>query len=1041
MQPSTNAIRVEEKLLSSRVVWPDPSMSPVVLDPWWRWSLRNLDLFDGAVGEKLDAISGVENLTQGLALLSKASTGGELLPITGSSVADKIPWEALERRFIDASLPYHPVRADETVATVPKDRPGPLRVALLVGHEGPGREFDRNQELDILKNAFNSSAQVGARIVSSSSIATLDLAVVRSDTERSAFFAETDPHVVFYFGHGKAGSNPLLRVGPGSSGWLPLEQIAAYASNKHPFPASWVFIACSIGESPSRETGPAGPEAFRILARCGARTMLAMRARIRPKIARIVAASLIESLSAGTPLELAAATARKTARRARENENLTLIDWAAPAVWSTVVGRMPPQGAAIPPGFVAAKLTRAAADDPGVGLGAPDDSDGEVARRWSEERRIRLDVSTEDEASIAARLSKISAAIGAVSGRTSLFVRVKGGGSFTARMADWAGSVLPALNLSERETSLGKAVRRLVDHDLEGLESILGIPGAAVIFSSPPGRSDATAWDLIEGAGTDTTIVIGYSSVNQEFRDGWTPDRIKDEGAMQNAIDALRRYPETIALLSVLDGPANLGALSAITEEPIAAPVTAGLTISMPSGVVLTASARNAIRANLDAEIIKNAHRRAFEARRSIPALIESDDNFAAVRDLVGADAPELIVFVNALAAKWSDTWTEADWISLAYALEQARNRWSGLESWVLLKIANVLVARQTLRQAELWLDALETDDPELDAERQYLLSEVAKAGGTTKSQERMWKLARRALTRLEEAIAAKPNDTSLSAKYRDMRANLARLELYFNGDAEAARVILAAIVNELNGQPEAEVAGSIVATLRNLAECLFEFEPFRWSTEQRKEARSHLVRAALVAQRYELMALHAEAMYSAAKLDEGDKDWAAARDHLAATIESARSSGHAVCLRIAEMRVFWLNVHHEDGAFDFALFTARLRKLEVLESHAWAKRYAAQSRLWAARELDRSEDQAGMRVLLDRNIISFGPLQHLASNSDRRFIALSYAGLAFSEAATAQGEGIDQESWKVFMALDWAPKWVKDNNTDKPSEYWRRDT
>jgi hypothetical protein len=77
--------------------------------------------------------------------------------------------------------------------------------------------------------------------------------------------------------------------------------------------------------------------------------------------------------------------------------------------------------------------------------------------------------------------------------------------------------------------------------------------------------------------------------------------------------------------------------------------------------------------------------------------------------------------------------------------------------------------------------------------------------------------------------------------------------------------------------------------------------------------------------------------------------------------------------------------VHHEDGAFDFALFTARLRKLEVLESHAWAKRYAAQSRLWAARELDRSGDQAGMRVLLDRNIISFGPLQHLVSNSDRR--------------------------------------------------------
>jgi hypothetical protein len=80
---------------------------------------------------------------------------------------------------------------------------------------------------------------------------------VRSETERRAFFTASDPHVVFYFGHGIAGSRPAVRVGPGRRDWLPLEQLADYASDVHPFPASWVFIACSIGEALSREAGPA----------------------------------------------------------------------------------------------------------------------------------------------------------------------------------------------------------------------------------------------------------------------------------------------------------------------------------------------------------------------------------------------------------------------------------------------------------------------------------------------------------------------------------------------------------------------------------------------------------------------------------------------------------------------------------------------------------------------------------------------------------------------------------------------------------------
>jgi hypothetical protein len=227
-------------------------------------------------------------------------------------------------------------------------------------------------------------------------------------------------------------------------------------------------------------------------------------------------------------------------------------------------------------------------------------------------------------------------------------------------------------------------------------------------------------------------------------------------------------------------------------------------------------------------------------------------------------------------------------------------------------------------------------------------------------------------------------------------------------------------------------VAPSLVATLRNLAECLFEFEPFRSLGSDRAEARQHLVRAADVARRRGLDPLGAEAAYSMVKLDELENDWAAARDHLTKTIELARSAGHAVCQRIAEMRLFRLAVQHENAPFDNALFATRLRKLEFLESHVWAKRYAAQARVWAARELERAGDLSGMKLLLVRNIESFEPLTQMASNSDRQLVALSHAGLASAEA------GDNPESWTRFRRLDWSAAWIENHNAHDPSAYWR---
>jgi hypothetical protein len=451
----------------------------------------------------------------------------------------------------------------------------------------------------------------------------------------------------------------------------------------------------------------------------------------------------------------------------------------------------------------------------------------------------------------------------------------------------------------------------------------------------------------------------------------------------------------------------------------------------MPSGVVLAPSARATVAANLQGSDIEQAHRLAFEARRRIPPLIESEDTFAVVGDLVGARALELVEFVNALAAASADDWGEAEWLQLARVLEPAQDQWSALDPRILLEIAGALVRRQTLRQARPWLDELETEDPVIEARRLSLLSEIDKAEGTPQSQERMWRHARAALERIEQAAAS---DAGLRGDVRNMRSNIARLELYFSHNAEAAKAIFSDIIGELDNEDQAVVASSLTAALRNLAECLFEFEPYRSSREFYADSRSHLVRAVRIADRHALPALGAEALYSTAKLDEIENDWSSARDHLTAAAELARSAGHGVCQRIAEMRLFWLAVRHGQAPFDHALFSVRLRKLEFLESHAWAKRYAAQARLAAAHELDKSGDRAGMQSVLARNVASFEPLDQLSAGSDKRIVALSLAGLAALEPAGSNG------SWTKFKSLAWAPEWAETHHVIDPAAYWRGD-
>jgi len=313
------------------------------LPPWRFWGSKDFDLWDAAVGKRLSKIAQTRDLARTLEDFVGRAPIGALTIVTGKRAADVLPWEVFGNYFqYESSIErYRPVRV------LAPDQPWrlrafeeALRLLLVVGHEGPEAAFDADAQRERIAAALG---RLGTDTLAIFHCGT-DIPTLSLSTQPRAAWTETfrnvAPHIVIYFGHGRGGAAPALRFGPGPQDWVQLRDFTTDIATAGAFPPFWIFLACSLGESTPNSEVIAGPEAFRVLAAHGALTMLAMRARIRVDLAEIVAASVIESLGAGQSIESAAASARYAARTSRRDTGRDLLDWAAPAVWST---GQPPQ--------------------------------------------------------------------------------------------------------------------------------------------------------------------------------------------------------------------------------------------------------------------------------------------------------------------------------------------------------------------------------------------------------------------------------------------------------------------------------------------------------------------------------------------------------------------------------------------------------------------------------------------------------------------------------------------------------------------------
>jgi hypothetical protein len=1035
-------IRVRDGVLSAKVQWPDANWQETEIDgKLVRWFSQRIDLFERAAERRIASLKGCDGIAGGLWVLAEKADAGEIIPISGESIADHLPWEAFEAKFLNKAVVFHPVRVVPVQPVAPANIDAaarPIRVAFLVGHEGEGTEFDRHAAVQELIDVIKASEFTADTLNLAQNLLQLDL-VTASREDRRRFFQSNAPHVVFYFGHGKGGSNPSIGIGPGwkDKDWLPIKDIADDAAAAGVFPHSWIFLACSVGEpgspnaEPSLHSGPASPEAFRALAAHGAKAMLAMRARVRPDIARLVGASLLESISAGYPLELGAGLARKIARRSRINNNYCYLDWATPAVWSATPSVSPPKLSTVAPTILAAKLMRTEADDPGLGLSrlvGPN----ETAEAWQGLRRIRANAPGMKAPEILARCATIGGAFTARFGRPAVFIPTNDMLNFGQRLANWSKERLRGLDPDERASPLGGALVNLAKQDPAGLEQLLATPSMVLLLEDPPAADDAAAWSLLESAPNTSTVVIAVKSTNLVERADWHTEDLAMAQQVVAWDQLCQAFPRSMALFVALEMPVTAAAVRRLAEEALTDEAVAPFTVPMTSGVVMTGSAKREVRARLEAGAVAAAHTEVFKALERRPPQLESDNRFAPLRHLVGSNGEGLADYVTALIDRYEHRWVAADWLRLAQVLGPASERWSELPPRIILRIAGVLAELQLLSRAADWLDAIAVDEPLTNARRAHIQSEIAKAEGTPEGEERMWAEAARAEELLRGVLEVDPGNVEAIALLRNVLANRARLELYFHHNAEAAANLYRQLNPELASEDSQEAQLLRVVCLRNLAECLFEFSPFREQVESRLEARALLVAGEALAIQNGQNHVLCELLYSAAKLDEVLEDWHAAQDHLTRAANAATTAENWVCKAIAEMRLLMLRADHFDQPFDIGLFELRLQRLAFADSHAWARRFAALSRLWAARRLALSGNRDRARTLVQTNIASIRAPATLQAGGDRRVLAESYAGLDF-----LTPQEVADRPWSIFKAIPWAEDWLAQHGGNDREHYW----
>ncbi|MBX9778549.1 MAG: hypothetical protein K2Y71_29600 [Xanthobacteraceae bacterium] len=958
--------------------------------------------------EQLDELFDLKRAIEEICVVANEATA---FAVRGADFADRMTWEALplifdheERRPLFAPVrvhsttsPWRPERSEER-----------LRIVSLVGHPGRWTAFSFEKIEALIRQIYAELAAPQRELVDSPDN---PIVIDVSDAEPSAWTAQVGaarPHLVLYFGHGESTPNPRIQIS--LNDWIPLSDVAArIAATGIAFPPFWSFVACSLGES-SQSGGASvhGPAAFDILNRLGAVSMVAMRSPIRVSVAKVFLSDYLSRFISGNAPELAAAGARHVVFSSELVGTQGPHDWASAAVWSIAepIKRVTwgADDSAARTSDMALRLLRRSSQEESLGAAMLRNETFQKANIWRERRRVRIDLPLGSAKGSPLECAVLLEAARRQFGACPILIDVpEGGPSYAGRLKQWAQNLRMSLLPATDDATFAAAIGNLAIGAEDGLKGLLALPRAFVIFVSAPAKNDVM-WDIILSAPADTTVAVcqpeDVSGLPSDtwFRDG-TTDETQDSDQLINA--ALTVAPKSIAILAAEPRPIRAADLSAITGEP-ASPAVDGVLVRRESGsgLVLADRYRERTAALVGRSAIVAAHN---DLARYLSAGGQTSlawGDLAILRHLARAERwAELARAVNAFVETRHGT---VDWIGLARVLSTLPpEAFGAIYPEIYIEIGQRLVQLQDLEGAAIWLDrALPTRDVD-KARRASLLSEVWKGRNEPGARDEMWKEAEAAVALCKSELAGNPNFEPAERDLREHELQLARLKLYFRGDAQEARNVFERLLTDWEGDSRPEALRAICAAKRNLAECLFEFAPFKDDPAQRAIASKHLAEAGALCLEHRLSLEHrlteirCDILYSQAKLAEKEANIQGAINFLTDCAAEARQCSYEVAHRIADARRYWLEVRRQDRQWDAATFRAYQQPLDFLDWHLWAVRYGAQSRLWGARRFADSNAQEAACAALHRTREQYQRRAVLSGKSDKATLARACAGLA----------------------------------------------
>ena len=913
------------------------------------------------------------------------------------------------------------IRQTEADASPPQpaELSDPLSILWLRGApSGAGLDtLDLAAEFTAMETAYANLDLAARQAIAAPTAATASL------DSLLAMLIEHRPAVLWFSGHGRDGPAGLLLA---DNHWLTPEELAEKlrdaAARGGRTPLYVILWACQTGSAPRFAARGPAPEFTKALCDVGVAAVLASQAPLSDKAALLATGHIFVALASGRPLDHAVARVRAALMRETRQNLGAAFDWMCPVVWSK---GSPPPALSWRDRREQVTQRQAAAHKlvpPALGDALAEDRPADRAvAPWPSATRLWVKTSAPGAQAPRVEWARRLLARLKDTDKTIVWFDLLSG-ALESQLGVWAEMVMRTIEYDDDHSGMIGTAAGFVQNSRErGWRSLCGGESFIIAILDPPEDAPEWFWDGIrEGKAQFIALAGDYPEARSQ--EGWSVESIEQPQAAPEA-------SKTLAALAVLGCPADPEDIKQAGQS-VDPWISTGLVLKTDAGCVMPAGIAETIGRGLSADELRESHRLAH-------AFLDGD---VALRRIVeGREDVLLARWRHAQAAAWPEKVLQnANWLLQLYRAQQRPDAFVGIFEQVIsrhrelpdpLRIG-VGWAYLTLgdsQKATAWLDEINPDDISLTAEAAswYMVrAEAEKSSGLPGSKERPRAILERALAVLEE-------DDAENNRYQRLRCrhDLARLTHFFDHNPAAAIPEYEQVAREWNTIAYAKLDRAI--TLRNLAEALMDVGRLPEAEARAAEARRGMPHGTR-------HVVYSELEYLAGRIAEKQKQpkgdiLRRFRD----CREKALLTNHLMMVAIVDSRLFWLEDRGQSdpGSFSDQEWQTVAQKLAIFERHAWAARVLTDGHLRAARRLGgRGERGRARNELAEaRRIVDAHPAFAEGSGSraglsDRRRIAVLYAGTALYEPAPASG-------WQQF--IERYPEWAPDWQAGFPKQIW----